>query len=81
MQELSDSELMEFKLGAASFYKKAGVDPVKAEELFNKHLAKVAGQFGFKAEVKPEVKKEVSPKIQKLASILKKSVSKNETKK
>lgn len=55
-----------FKLGAAQYYKKAGVNPAIADQLFNTQMAKMANDMG--------VAPRNEAKIQKIASAVAQSV-------
>ena len=56
-----------FKKAAAAQYKARGIDPKKADALFNAQMAKMANEIG----IKPVVD---TAKIDKVASVIAKSV-------
>lgn len=67
LEPASVEQVAIFKRAAARRYAEKGVAPAKAEELFNKMMNKLGSDLGIK---------QASPKIQKIASELKKALGK-----
>lgn len=53
----SVDQIAAFKMGAAQRYKERGVQPNKADQLFNKHVEKMAAEMGVGLPVPPKVQK------------------------
>jgi len=67
LEPASVEQIAIFKRAAARRYAERGIPPAQAEQLFNKMMDKLSSDLG----VKP-----VSPKIQKIASELKRALGK-----
>ena len=68
VQPASPDQIAAFKMGAAHRYKALGVKPADATRLFDTHMAKMAEEMGI-------VQKTLSPRAQKVAEALRKTLA------